>query len=411
MTPDVVTDRCPQCGADLPPSGGERVTCAYCGSSLIRLQQRAAESQGAPKRAAGAEGAAEGAGSWGIRLKRISCVDQLASEGTRGIGSEVFSMLIPADWQFEGGVRWVMNNPGMPAVGAFRAYNPQGVEAFEAFPNLPFFWTNNPMVTMQFPPGSFYFGNEVRPPASALQVLQEIVVARHRGQMPGLQVVAQEQLPQLAQQMRANDPAAGFGVTGSDGGRVRIRYRLVDRDVEEDFFGVVEVSQQMMPTMMGMAENIFWMADYLFSFRAQAGQIDGLSDVFMAIVRSYRLNPQWYARYMQVSQYMIQNQIQQIHNIGQLSQIISQTSDTISDMMMDSFNQRQQTLDRLSGQFSQAIRGVDEYYDASIQQPVELPGGYDHAWSNGSDEYILTNDANFDPNLGSTVNWNAMERR
>ena len=153
----------------------------------------------------------------------------------QGIGTEVFRMLIPADWQFEGGVQWVMNNPGMPAVGAFRAYNPQGVEAFEAFPNLPFFWTNNPMVTMQFPPGSFYFGNEVRPPASALQVLQEIVIPRHRGQMPGLQVVAQEQLPQLAQQMRANDPAAGMGVTGSDGGRVRIRYRSATGTLRRTF--------------------------------------------------------------------------------------------------------------------------------------------------------------------------------
>jgi hypothetical protein len=166
-----------------------------------------------------------------------------------------------------------------------------------------------------------------------------------------------------------------------------------------------------MPAMMGMAETVFWMADYLFSFRAQAGQIDGLSDVFMAIVRSYRLNPQWYARYMQISQHMIQNQIQQIHHVGQLSQIISQTGDTISDMIMDSYNQRQQTLDRLSDQFSQVIRGVDEYYDASMEQSVELPGGYDHAWSNGLDEYILTNDASFDPNLGSTVSWESMERR
>jgi hypothetical protein len=402
MSSNVVTDRCPQCGADLPLASGERISCAYCGSSLIRLQPGA---QGAREKAAGAEGAAEGAGSWGIRLKRVSCVDQ------QGIGIEAFQMLIPADWQFEGGVQWVMNNPGMPAVGAFRAYNPQGVEAFEAFPNLPFFWTNNPMVTMTFPPGSFYYGNEVRPPVSALQVLHEFVVPRHRGQMPGLQVIAREQLPQLAQQMRADDPSAGTGVTGSDGARVRIRYRLGDRDVEEDIFGVVEVTRVPMPLMMGMAENIFWMADYLFSFRAQAGQLDGLSDVFLAIVRSFRLNPQWYARYTQTSQYLIQNQIQQIHHIGQLSRIISQTSNQISDMMMDSYNQRQQTLDRLSDQFSQTIRGVDEYYDASAERNIELPGGYAHAWSNGLDEYILTNDANFDPNVGSTTNWDALKRR
>jgi hypothetical protein len=404
MSPNVVTDRCPQCGADLPPASGERISCAYCGSSLIRLQP-AAEAEGAREKAA------EGAGSWGVRLKRISCVDQVASEGTRGIGVEAFHMLIPADWQFEGGVQWVMNNPGMPAVVAFRAYNPQGVEAFEAFPNLPFYWTNNPMVTMMFPVGSYYYGNEVRPPAPALQALQEIVVPRYRGQMADLQVVAQEHLPELAQQLRANDPSAGAGVTSADGARVRLRYHAGEQAVEEDVFGVVEVTRVPMPLMMGMAENIFWMADYLFSFRARAGQLDNLSDMFMSIVRSFRLNPQWYARYMQTSQYLIQNQIQQIHHVGQLSRIISQTSNQISDMMMDSYNQRQQTLDRISDRFSQTIRGVDEYYDPVEQRGVELPGGYEHAWSNALGEYIVTDDPNFNPNVGSNLSWEEMKRR
>jgi hypothetical protein len=61
-------------------------------------------------------------------------------------------------------------------------------------------------------------------------------------------------------------------------------------------------------------------------------------------------------------------------------------------------------------QFSQAIRGVDEYYDPSEGQGIELPGGHDHAWSNGIGEYILTNDANF-PNVGANPNWEPMERR
>ncbi len=395
-TSGVAVDRCPQCGANLPSSDSERITCAYCGSSLIR--QRPGGGQEAP--------AEEPTGAWGVHLKAISCVDQ------QGIGIEAFRMLIPADWQFEGGVQWTMNNPGMPAVVAFRAYNPQGVEAFEAFPNLPFYWTNNPMLTMTFPAGSFYYGNEVRPPAPALDVLREIVVPRYRGQAPGLQIVDRERLPELAQQLRANDPSAGAGVTSADGARVRIRYQLGERDVEEDVFGVVEVSQVPTPTfMMGAMENVFWMADYLFSFRAQAGQLDSLSDMFMAIVRSFRLNPQWYARTMQTSQYMIQNQIQQIHHIGQLSKIISQTSNQISDMIMDSYNQRQQTLDRLSDQFSQAIRGVDAYHDPTTEQNVELPSGYDYAWSNGIGEYILTTDPSFDPNIDSNLNWEPMKRQ
>jgi hypothetical protein len=46
-----------------------------------------------------------------------------------------------------------------------------------------------------------------------------------------------------------------------------------------------------------------------------------------------------------------------------------------------------------------------------VEQSVELPGGYNYAWSNGLDEYILTNDVNFDPNLASTVNWESIERQ
>ena len=386
----VIPNRCPQCGGSLPPGRREHIVCQYCGSSLIR--------QGSPS-------ADQTRESWGVHLKTVSCVDQ------QGTGSEAFRTLIPAGWRFEGGVRWLMNNPGMPAVIAFQVNNPQGPEAFEAFPNLPFFWTNNPMVTMSFPIGSLYYGNEVRPPGAALDVLREIVVPRYRGQKPGLQIVDEQHLPELARQMQATSPVAPANATRADGARVRIRYRQGGHSIDEDVFGVVEVSQQSAPMVMGAMQHVFWMADYLFSFRARTGQLDQLSDVFSSMVRSFRLNPGWYSRYLQVSQYLIQHQIQQIHHVGQISQIISHTSDQISDMVMDTYNQRQRTLDHLSDQFSQAIRGVDEYQDTLSGHNVELPGGYRQAWSNGLGEYIVSDDATFDPNVGSSVTWEPLERR
>jgi len=390
MTADrIVPDCCPQCGASLPPGSGQRMTCDYCGSSLIRQRGAATETQQ----------------GWGVRFKSVSCVDQ------QGTGGEAFSMLIPADWAFQGGAQWLMNNPGMPAVIAFRVRNPHGVEMFEAFPNLPFYWTNNPMVAMSFPVGSFYYGNEVRPPGPALDVVREIVVPRYRGQLPGLRVVDQEHLPELAQEMQASSPVAPANLTSADGARVRIQYQVGSEMVEEDLFGVVEVSEQRAPFLMGGVQHVFWMADYLFSFRALAGHLDGLSDVFTSMVRSFRLNPAWYSRYTQVSQYMIQNQIQQIHHIGQISRMISRTSDQISDMVMSSYQQRQRTIDRLSEQFSQAIRGVDEYRDPLGGQSVELPGGYRRGWTNGLGEYILSDDATFNPNVGSTANWEPLERQ
>ena len=75
-----------------------------------------------------------------IRFKIYKYID------TQGIGIEAFRMLIPGDWEFDGGLKWRLDNPGIPVEANFRIRNPRGSEAFEVFPNLPFFWTNNPMI-------------------------------------------------------------------------------------------------------------------------------------------------------------------------------------------------------------------------------------------------------------------------
>jgi len=381
---------CPQCGASLP-SVGEQIICRYCGARLIL--------------SGGTGQAAEGQQPTvvrGMRLRPIVCEDR------QGIGCEAFRMLIPVGWEFAGGVHWLMNNPGMPAVVGFRVANPQGCEAFEVFPNLPFYWTNNPTVHMTFPVGSLYFGNEVREPMPVQRVLQEIVLPRYRGNVGRLQILSEEVLPDLVDQMRANSPAAPDAFTTAEGARVRFQYDAGGARLEEELYGVVEVSRTSMPMLFGAVEHIFWMADYLFSFRALQGQLDDLADLFLAVAHSFRLNPQWFGRYMQVSQFLIQNQIQQIQHVGQISRIVSQTSSEISDMMMDTYQQRQDTMDRISERFSQAIRGVDEYHDPYEGRGVELPGGYGHAWANPLGEYILTDDPNFNPNIGSDLDWQQM---
>jgi len=40
-----------------------------------------------------------------------------------------------------------------------------------------------------------------------------------------------------------------------------------------------------------------------------------------------------------------------------------------------------------------------------------VPGGYDHAWANALGEYIVTDDPNFNPNLGSNSNWEPLSRQ
>ena len=386
---EYVASRCPQCGAGLPP-GQEQVLCAYCGTWLIRRQDAA--------------GQAEPAYVQGLRLKPLVCMD------TQGLGIEALRLLMPVGWEFNGGVYWPMDNPAMPAVIAFQVYNPAGHEALEVLPNLAFYWTTNPMTLMTCPPGSRYFGNEVRPPVGAVQALCEVVVPRFRGRVPGVRVVRQEPLPELARAVGAGAAVAG-GTTWADSARIRLCYTWGGNAIEEDLYGVVEVTRVPVPALFGMAENIFWMVDYLFSCRAAAGRLDGLADLFRVLAHSIRLNPQWHVRCQQVIQYLVQNQIQHIRNIGQISRMISQTAAEAREDQLASYYHRQQVMDRLATDWSQTIRGVDEYHNPFEGRPVELPAGYRQAWVNNLGEYILSDDLNYNPNIGSNLHWEPMQRR
>ncbi len=54
---------------------------------------------------------------------------------------------------------------------------------------------------------------------------------------------------------------------------------------------------------------------------------------------------------------------------------------------------------------------MDEYHDPMSDRPVELPLSYNRAWTNGLGDYVLSDDYSFDPNIGSTQNWQQMRRR
>jgi hypothetical protein len=361
--------------------------------------------QSMPKNAAsGEEAAATAQSKVALKFKTVSYVDR------QGIGIEAFRMLIPTDWSFEGGIRWLLENPGMPAVASFRIRSETGKDELEVFPNQSFFWTTNQMTLQLFPVGSRYFGAEVRPPVGAIAALRDIVIKRFRKGYSELHVVSERQLPDLARSLGAGQSQPGV-TAGAEGASVRIEYKLGQSLKEEEIYAVVESFSFPIQSMFGMQTNTMWTVDYVFSFKSDKGHLDDQTKLFQTIISSFRLNPQWFNKYNQVVEYLIQRQIQQIRSVGELSRIISQTHNEISDMMMETYNNRQQVYDRLSENFSQHIRGVDEYYNPVEQKPVELPSGYHQAWTNSLGEYILSDQEDFNPNIGSNQTWQKMEKK
>ncbi len=381
---------CPQCGASLAPGAQGYTVCQYCGSSLVCGSR------------AGEAGATEQAVVRGMRLKMFTHTD------TEGTGLELFRMLVPAGWQFRGGCRWLLDNPGMPAVVACQLWNPQGAEAFEILPNMNLTWNNNPMTRMMFPVGSRYFGAEVRLPMGIQDAMRTLVVPRYRSQVQNLQVLGYESLPDFPKLAKSEAAVSGGS---AEGGKVRIRYSWQGVQFDEDIYGMVEVFRAPLATMFSAGEIIIWFVDALFSFRAAAGRLDASADLFSVMICSFKLNPQWYAASKSVAQYLAQMQIQRIHHIGQIGQILAQTGREIREQNLRDWYGRQEVYDQLSTDWSRTIRGVDGFFDPHRQEVVELPSGYGHAWANNLGEYILTEDANFNPNVQSSLHWEPMEQK
>lgn len=379
--------KCPQCGGDLKLERQDSITCPYCGSNLIFSRPGPGQSEEKLVR--------------GMRLNPIVYTD------TQGTGLEVFRMLAPSGWKLQGGCTWQMDNPGMPAVVAFALQNPFGPQAFEVLPNMNFTWNNNPLNRLMIPPGSRYFGAEVRPPVNIQEAFQTYILPRYRAQTQNLRIQNLTPLPSLPHLLKSD--AVITPGAAAEGGKARIEYSYLGNPFEEEIYAVVETFRLQIGSLFASSQLTVWFIDYLFAFRAAAGRLDASADLFTVMIQSFKLNPHWYAAFKTIAQRMANMQIQRIRHIGEIGQMLAEAGSQAREQNLGDWYRRQETFDRLSVDRSRAIRDVDGFYDANRQEIVELPSGYGHAWSNNQGEYILADDPNFNPNLESTQNWSPMQ--
>jgi hypothetical protein len=334
------------------------------------------------------------------RYRTVTVVD------AEGIGLEAFRLVAPADWPAEGGVRWVLDNPLQPAVVDFRVRSPQGLEEIQILPNQACFWSNNPTVMSLHPPGSRYFGCEVRKPVTAAEALKAVVLPRFRRDMTGLKVVSGEELPDLAKQVAAASPAFNHPASAA---KIRVEYAAGGTAIEEEIYAVVEGFSYPVHTRAGPVTHTNWFVDSIVSFKAEKGRLDGQARAFQAIVRSFKTNPKWFNAYGQIVEALIRQKTQQIKAIGEVGRMAARTNSEISEQRMKDWQARQAVNDRVVDDFCRGIRGVDLYRNPYEDKPVELPSGYGNAWVSRGGEYILTENPTFNPNVGSNVEWTRIE--
>jgi hypothetical protein len=335
-----------------------------------------------------------------LRFHRATVTDNLLVNGSPMIGGTAATYLVPTGWNFTGSVFW-RANPTAPASLDVRVSNPNTLDAVQIFPPGQFAFGGPLGGSPPFSVGDLYYGNEIQPiPADVLTLITQIVIPRLR---PGISytVVSQEETPLYAQAVRAEYPANSTVTAG----RVRIEYDVNGQTVEEDFYCALSI----MP--IAGTSITYWGADRPLALRAAKGQLDSHAALLMTIAQSETIDLHWYNKYSQLIQIMLTVQLQNIQLAGQLSQYISQTSNEILDSSMDAYWARSAAEDQIHESFTQYIQGASTYYDSDNDRNFIFPGYYEDAWVNNLGDYVLSDNANYNPNVSLGGSWQKLTRQ
>jgi hypothetical protein len=354
------------------------------------------------------------------RMKKVTIVDERGFERPM----PALSLLIPSDWQFQGGVQYAkMGGCHANLVQVtFRATSPDGRMALEMFPGNTWQWSDDPNSVHMMQASNQQMaqfgrrGCDIMPPQAAGDFLKRQVIP---GVRRDARVEAMEPMPEIAQEVsrkvqQAQAAAAQQGMqvrARGDVGRARLAYSVNGQPVEEWMTAVTYASGMAGPSFnmatgrMGQTMYYSCAAEGVFGFRAPQGQLDSKEHLFLMMLSTVQADSQWYARVLQVIANM---QAADTKGAADRSKIIAQSGQDISKIIHDTYENKKKADDRSALGFSQYLRGVETYRNPNTGETVELSNQYGHAWA-GNGEYILSDSANFDPNVSLRGNWTRME--
>jgi hypothetical protein len=356
------------------------------------------------------------------RMKLARIVDERGFEQPM----TALTVLIPIDWQFQGGVQYGQGagcHANLVKL-VFRATSPDGRLAVELFPGNTWQWTDDPnmrsMMTASNQQMARYGarGCDIMAPMTADAYLRRNVLPPVRGNariessepLPDTAARLQEEAGELQQQaarqgMRAN--------VRTDAGRVRVSYSQGELAVEEWFTAMTFAISMPGPSFnvrTGRSGQVLYYtnsADHIFALRAPQGQLDAQDKLFQLILATIKVNPQWQAR---VEQVIANLNAQDIKGANDRFAIATKAGQDIARMNQEAFQNAQTSREHSMANWSQYMRGVQTFRNPNTGDTVELNNMYEHAWAGPDNTYVLTNSANFNPNSSLDGHYTALER-
>ena len=91
------------------------------------------------------------------------------------------------------------------------------------------------------------------------------------------------------------------------------------------------------------------------------------------------------------------------------NKIVAKSAEDIRNIQRESYENQQRGQDQSAAGYSQYLRGTETYQNPTTGEKVDLDSKYGNAWTNSNGEYLLSDQAGFDPNTVLQGSWTQLQ--
>jgi hypothetical protein len=347
-------------------------------------------------------------------MKQVKIIDQ-----GLGQGKPAYDLMIPKDWQFKGAV-----NTHEAKGGCFGdwfsvfgdATSPDNSVEFQLAPQFTWQYMDDPAGQQQMQAQnqkdvkSGMKPCPVRAPIKAEEFLRKDMVPNCTKACKNTTVVSAEAFPELEEMTRHQlglPPASAGGNANNtriDAARVRVAFDDDKGQPAEGWMAAAIVVHTMPGGGRGSAYD--WHAVNVLFFRTPKGQLDANDRLFKMIASTIHPEAEWRKWSNDIIAGLYQEKQKQLAiQSAMLAAFRAHVADVVNGVTANSMAGANQAF---LGQ-DQQIRGVQTFRDPATGGTMELSNQYDHAWLNGANEYVMSDNPNFNPNGNLSGNLNQLE--
>jgi hypothetical protein len=343
-------------------------------------------------------------------MKQVKIIDQAL-----GQGKPAYDLMIPTAWQFKGWVNINATEGGCFAdwfavVGDAKSAD-NSVE-MQILPQFTWQYIDDPAGQQQMQMQNRKDAQvgmkpcPVRAPVHAADFLRQDMMAKHS---KGATLISVEAFPELDQMVRQrlglppNAAAGGAGAIRTNAARARFTF-TDDKGQQIEEWTTAAIIVRAFP--VGGHTAYDWHAVMVMDFRAPKGKLDSNDRLFKLIASTIRPEPEWQKWSNGIIAGLYQKKQEELAKQAAIIAAFRQhVADTINDVTANSMA----GANHAAYGESQIIRSVQTFRDPSTGSTFELSNQFDHAWLNGTNQYVMSDDPTFNPNGNLTGNWTELQ--